>query len=211
MIYVGGMLGIGKTTLVDILHKELNIKKYEEDVKGNKVLPLFYSSSEEEKQLKRYPFLLQMNFLLGKVKILDYALKDENALIDRSVEEDRYFALMNKELGRISSLEMEIYDNFYFQFQSLLKERLKEKKNLFIYLKGNFQLILQRIKKRGRSFEIDDSLISYYQFIFSKYDEYVYSTITDMDILTIEVEKEDFLNYDEDRKRIVGRVKEYFL
>ena len=97
MIYVGGMLGIGKTTLVDILHKELNIKKYEEDVKGNKVLPLFYSSSEEEKQLKRYPFLLQMNFLLGKVKILDYALKDENALIDRSVEEDRYLALMNKE------------------------------------------------------------------------------------------------------------------
>ena len=145
------------------------------------------------------------------MKILDYALKDENALIDRSVEEDRYFALMNKELGRISSLEMEIYDNFYFQFQSLLKERLKEKKNLFIYLKGNFQLILQRIKKRGRSFEIDDSLISYYQFIFSKYDEYVYSTITDMDILTVEVEKEDFLNSEEDRKRIVGRVKEYFL
>jgi deoxyadenosine/deoxycytidine kinase len=44
VIIIGGMIGIGKTTTAKMLHEELKLPVYYENVKDNKVLPLFLYS-----------------------------------------------------------------------------------------------------------------------------------------------------------------------
>src|SRR5574344_2468233 len=89
------MIGIGKTTTAKMLHEELGIPVYYESVKGNKVLPLFYTATKEEQEKRRYPFLLQLNFLQARYHAIKQALLENNAIMDRSIYEDHYFAKKN--------------------------------------------------------------------------------------------------------------------
>lgn len=111
MIVIGGMIVLGKTTVAKTLGKAFDSEVFYESVKGNKILPLFYESSPEEIQKKRYPFLLQLWFLNTRFKAIKEALYNDNNVLDRSIYEDWYFAKKNQELGRISPLEMEVYEN----------------------------------------------------------------------------------------------------
>ena len=58
MIVIGGMIGLGKTTLAEKLGERLGIPTYFESVKDNKILPLFYKANPEENEKYRYSFLL---------------------------------------------------------------------------------------------------------------------------------------------------------
>ena len=62
VIVVGGMIGLGKTSVSEIISEELNSQVFYESVDDNPILPLFYSSSDEEIKMNRYPFLLQLYF-----------------------------------------------------------------------------------------------------------------------------------------------------
>ena len=62
LIVVGGMIGLGKSSVAEILGKHFNSDVFYESVEGNPILPLFYSSNEEEVLKNRYPFLLQLYF-----------------------------------------------------------------------------------------------------------------------------------------------------
>lgn len=165
MVFViAGMIGLGKTTIASILQEEFSLPVFYEEVNNNKFLPLFYSASEEEQERMRYPFLLQMNFLCSRFHAAKEALASGKAILDRSIYEDRYFACKNHELGRISDLEMQTYENIHHEMRdSLLK--LSKKPDLMIYLKGSFDTCITRIKNRGRSFELDPSLEEYYHFL----------------------------------------------
>ncbi|MDU1854404.1 MAG: deoxynucleoside kinase, partial [Clostridium baratii] len=57
VIVVGGMIGLGKSSVAKILGEYLNSDVFYESVDDNPILPLFYSESEEEINKKRYPFL----------------------------------------------------------------------------------------------------------------------------------------------------------
>lgn len=45
VIVVGGMIGLGKTSVSEIISEELNSQVFYESVDDNPILPLFYSSS----------------------------------------------------------------------------------------------------------------------------------------------------------------------
>ena len=126
LLVVGGMIGLGKSSVATILGEHFGTEVFFESVDDNKVLPLFYTASEEEIQSNRYPFLLQLWFLDTRFKSIKQALVDNNNILDRSIYEDWYFAQKNKELGRISELEFEIYENLLNNMMEELKELLKE-------------------------------------------------------------------------------------
>ena len=46
MITLSGIIGSGKSSLTEILAKELGTKAYYEPVKDNPVLPIFYKGNE---------------------------------------------------------------------------------------------------------------------------------------------------------------------
>lgn len=119
MLVVGGMIGVGKTTLASVIAADLDIDLYTENVDGNDILPLFYTASEEEQMLKRYPFLLQLEFLTSRYRDIKHALFGGPSIMDRSIYEDWYFAKVNTDLGRISSEEFKLY-------AKILDEMMKE-------------------------------------------------------------------------------------
>ena len=83
VIVVGGMIGLGKTSVSEIIAKEFNSKVFYESVEDNPILPLFYNSTDEEIKLNRYPFLLQLFFLDKRFKSIKQALTSKNNVLDR--------------------------------------------------------------------------------------------------------------------------------
>lgn len=203
MIIIGGMIGLGKTSIAKIISKELNFKVFYENVDDNPILPLFYNSSEEDIHKNRYSFLLQLNFLNNKFKSLKDANKYKNSVLDRSIYEDWYFCKKNMELGRISKIEMDLYESLLDNMIS----GMDKKDDLFIYLRGSFKVVLERIKLRGRYYEVDKKLESYYKYIWEGYDEWIYNHYDISNIITVDMDKVDIINNERDKENLINNFK----
>ena len=202
------MIGLGKSSVAKILGEHFNSDVFYESVDDNPLLPLFYSESEEEIQRKRYPFLLQLYFLNTRFKSIKEALVSDNNVLDRSIYEDWYFAKKNMELGRISDLEMSIYENLLNNMMEELESLPKKAPDIMIYLKGSFETVINRINLRGREFEIDDSLKEYYHFLWEGYDNWVNNHYNASEVLIIDMNVMDVVNNEEDKKKLIKMVEE---
>ncbi|NLL31568.1 MAG: deoxynucleoside kinase [Clostridiales bacterium] len=207
LIVVDGMIGLGKSTVAEILGKHFGSDIFYESVEGNPILPLFYSSNEEEVLKNRYPFLLQLYFLNTRFKSIKEALVNNNNVLDRSIYEDWYFAKKNKDLGRISDLEMSIYEDLLDNMLEELEELPKKAPDIMVYLKGSFDTVLKRIALRGRDFEIDDSLRDYYYFLWKDYDDWVNNCYNASEVLIIDMDEMDVVNSEEDKKKLIESVE----
>lgn len=207
LIVAGGMIGLGKSTVAEILGKHFGSDIFYESVEGNPILPLFYSSNEEEVLKNRYPFLLQLYFLNTRFKSIKEALVNNNNVLDRSIYEDWYFAKKNKDLGRISDLEMSIYEDLLDNMLEELEELPKKAPDIMVYLKGSFDTVLKRIALRGRDFEIDDSLRDYYYFLWKDYDDWVNNCYNASEVLIIDMDEMDVVNSEEDKKKLIESVE----
>lgn len=208
MIVVGGMIGLGKTSVATMIGEHYNTSVFYESVEDNKILPLFYTASDEEINAKRYPFLLQLWFLDSRFRAIKAALVHENNVLDRSIYEDWYFTKKNLELGRISELEMEIYTKLLNNMLEELTELPKKSPDLMVYLKGSFDTVLSRIKMRGRSYELDASLEAYYRFLWEGYDDWVFNQYNASEIIVIDADTTDIVNNSEDRVRVLKAIDE---
>ncbi|MDD6794046.1 MAG: deoxynucleoside kinase [Clostridiaceae bacterium] len=208
VIVVGGMIGLGKSSVAGILGQHFNSEVFYESVDDNPILPLFYSETEEEIRKNRYPFLLQLYFLNTRFKSIKDALYNDKNILDRSIYEDWYFARKNMELGRISELEMQTYEGLLNNMMEELETLPKKAPDLMVYLKGSFETVLHRIKLRGRDFEIDESLKDYYEFLWKDYDNWVNNYYNASDVLVIDMDKMDVVNNEEDRKELIRMVEE---
>lgn len=208
LIVVGGMIGLGKSSVAEILGEALGSDVFYESVDDNPILPLFYTASPEEIQTKRYPFLLQLYFLDTRFKAIKQALVQNDNVLDRSIYEDWYFAKKNMELGRISELEMQVYENLLHNMMEELEELPKKAPDLMVYLKGSFETVIERIMKRGRSFELDTDLVDYYRFLWEGYDEWVMNHYNASQVLIIDMDEIDVVDRESDKERVIQMVKE---
>ena len=208
LLVVGGMIGLGKSSVAKILGEHFQSDVFYESVDDNPLLPLFYSESEEEIQRKRYPFLLLLYFLNTRFKSIKEALVNDNNVLDRSIYEDWYFAKKNMELGRISQLEMDIYENLLNNMMEELESLPKKAPDIMIYLKGSFETVMNRIKLRGRDFEVDDSLKEYYHFLWKDYDNWVKNHYKASEVLVIDMNVMDVVNNEDDKIKLIQMVEE---
>ncbi|MFG2596178.1 deoxynucleoside kinase [Streptomyces sp. NPDC048462] len=207
VICVGGMIGIGKTSVAELIAKELGSRVFYESVEDNPILPLFYTAGPEEIEARRYPFLLQLYFLQTRFAAIKDAYKQDDNVLDRSIYEDWYFAKVNHDLGRISSLEMRVYEG-------LLAEMMREidglpyrkAPDLMVYLRADFETVLHRIGLRGRDFEQDRSLVGYYRTLWSGYDDWVREHYRASDVVVVDMNDTDVVNSPEDAERVVREV-----
>ena len=112
------------------------------------------------------------------------------------------------ELGRISELEMSIYEDLLDNMMQELEELPKKAPDIMVYLKGSFETVLNRIKLRGREFEIDDSLKDYYEFLWKDYDDWVQNHYKASDVLIIDMDRLDVVNNEADKEELIKLVKE---
>ncbi|MDF7627153.1 deoxynucleoside kinase [Lactobacillaceae bacterium L1_55_11] len=170
MIVLAGTIGAGKTSLTEILARELPATAFYESVDDNPILPLFY------KDPKRYGFLLQIYFLNSRLDQLRQAQALPASILDRSIFEDVLLFQLNADLGRATQTEVDIY-------RSLVDNMLAELPNgagiqppdLLVHVRVSLDTMLARIKKRGRPFEQienDPALYEYYQDLNARYDQW---------------------------------------
>ena len=207
MIVTAGMIGVGKSTLAKRIGEHFGTEVFYEKVDGNEILPLFYTLSEEELLKQRIPFLLQLDFLDSRFKNIKQSLIDDNTVNDRSIYEDKYFCRKNMELGRISELEYRIYCNLVDNMMEERKELPKKGPDLMVYLKADFDVILERIAKRSRDFEIDDNLKDYYHFLWKDYDEWALDYYDASEILIIDTNDLDLANNEEDVQYVMSLIE----
>lgn len=208
VIVVGGMIGAGKTSVAKLLGGALGSEVFYEKVEDNEILPLFYTASPEEQMIKRYPFLLQLEFLNSRFTDIKGALHNRDNVLDRSIYEDWYFAKVNTDLGRISKTEFSIYEKLLNNMMEELEELPKKSPDLMVYLKGSFETILYRIGLRGRDFEQDQGLFDYYKALWDGYDDWVTTHYNASEVLIIDIDDIDVVNSPEDAETVVLMVKE---
>lgn len=208
LITIGAMIGAGKTSLVELVAKHFNSEVFYESVDDNPILPLFYTASDEEIQTKRYPFLLQLWFLNTRFKSIKQALVEDNNVLDRSIYEDWYFAKVNKDLGRISDLEFSLYESLLNNMMEELEGMPKKAPDLMIYLSGSFETIIDRIKKRGREYELDEGLVSYYYELWKGYDQWIEQHYQASEVLVINIDEVDYVNNEDDKKKVLKMIED---
>lgn len=207
VIVVGGMIGLGKSSTAKVLGEALGSEVFYENVENNDILPLFYTASDEEIQLKRYPFLLQLEFLNSRFSDIKQALVHPMNVLDRSIYEDWYFAKVNNDLGRISDTEFKIYEKLLDNMMQELEELPKKSPDLMVYLKASFETTLFRIGLRGRDFEQDESLVEYYRALWKGYDNWVLNHYKASEVLIIDMDNTDVVNNPADAEKVVTMVK----
>ena len=144
-IVVSGNIGAGKTSLSQIISKEMGFSVYFEDFSSNLFLKDYY------RDMKRWAFATQINFLaLRYEQILHHVLLSEvPSVLDRSIYEDReVFAKALHEDKLMTDAEWAVYDKLY----NLMVTHLPTP-NLMIYLEKTVDELLRNISKRGRDFE----------------------------------------------------------
>lgn len=215
-IVIGGMIGLGKTSVADTLNAHfqrngIDSKVFYEEVDDNPILPLYYELTPEELDARRIPFLLQLFFLNKRFKTVKDCVSWKEPIYtiqDRSIYEDWYFAYVNKNLGRISELEFKIYEDLVENMMEELKELPKKAPDLMVYLKGSFDTVIDRIMARGRSFEINPELKEYYFEVWKGYDEWVINNYNASEVLIIDMDYTDVVKRPEDAIRVCNEVDE---
>lgn len=206
VIVIGGMIGVGKTTLANILKTELGTDVSYEDVNNSEILPLFYTASDKDIQKYRYPFLLQLEFLNARFKMIKQAYKNRNNILDRSIYEDLYFCKCNYELGRINKFEFKLYKDLLNNMMEEIQNLPQKAPDLMIYLHGSFETIVNRILTRGRSFEVDAGLLDYYKYLWSGYNNWIDKYYNYSRVIKLDIDKIDFLNNKSHREDLIHKI-----
>lgn len=219
MITLAGIIGSGKSSLTEILSRELGSIPFYEPVEDNPVLPLFYKGNElaakkrqagEKDATNPYAYLLQTFFLNRRFMMMKKALQSRNNILDRSIYEDAMFMRMNTEMGNATQVEYSIYQELLTNILEELNHVVPSNDyNLMILIKVSYDTMVSRIKKRGREYEQiknDPSLIDYYCRLLKYYEEFE-KNYNQSEMLVIDGDKFNFVENIDDRNHILDMIE----
>ncbi|OGM27240.1 hypothetical protein A2692_02880, partial [Candidatus Woesebacteria bacterium RIFCSPHIGHO2_01_FULL_39_95] len=153
LIGVVGPMGSGKSTLSELMVQLWNVPDYpvrkcEELYEENPFLSDFYRDP------KRYSFSCQTFFLESKARQLTKImpnLSQGSIIVDPALEMDRIFARTQASVGWMTDAELAMYENLY---DLLIEERGIIDPDLYLVVNASPDVIRQRVKERGREFEL---------------------------------------------------------
>lgn len=178
-ISVMGTMGTGKTTATNLISKHFPFYLIEENFGENAFLPKFY------KNMKRWAFHSQTFFLMEKITQLlsiHELLPKHHIVQDTPIQQDVFsYAQAHHRLGNMSDEEWKLYQKIYHSSTDHLP-----KPELIIYLKASIPVVIDRVKKRGRSYE-QDIPKSYFELLDTLNHEWLKSN-KDIPVLTIETD-----------------------
>ncbi len=143
-VIVAGNIGVGKSTLVEMLSDRLGWKPFYEPVRENPYLADFYQD------MPTWAFHSQIFFLTNRLRMHRQLLEHPTSVVqDRSVYEDaEIFARNLYNQGLINERDFQTYWDLY----QVLVEFLPPP-DLVVYLRASVNTLLHRIARRGRDYE----------------------------------------------------------
>jgi deoxyadenosine/deoxycytidine kinase len=146
VIVIEGQIGVGKTTMGEMLEQELNLDLFREltNPYTHELLDHFYADK------RRWAFTLQVHFLNERFRKIKEIFRSGGGILDRSIFGDRIFAEVLHEDGDMQDFEFHTYS-------TLLDNMLEHAQNprLLIYLDCSVDTALERIRLRNRGRESD--------------------------------------------------------
>jgi deoxyadenosine/deoxycytidine kinase len=196
-VAVAGNIGVGKSTLVDLLAKRLGWAPFYEPVGENPYLADFYGD------MTAWSFHSQIFFLTRRLlshrQLLDHPT---SAIQDRSVYEDAEIFAHNLYLqGHMADRDYNTYRELY-----QVLTRFLPPPDLVIYLRASVNTLQGRIEQRGRDYERQIQP-DYLQRLNELYDAWT-ENFKLCPILTVPADDLDYVAYGSHLDLIVGKVDE---
>lgn len=184
-IVVEGPIGVGKTTLVQRLGELLNARTILEIFEENPFLPDFYRDQE------RYAFQTEMFFLLSRFRQQETFAQEELfapfTISDYLFVKCRLFASMT-----LNEHERVLFDKVY----SILTRGIPVP-DLVIHLHAPLPVLMERIRKRGRSYEseVDQGYMEQLTVLYHDYfNSYTETPLLNVDTTHINFHEDEALN-----------------
>lgn len=193
-IVVEGPIGVGKTSLVDLLSERLKGRKLLEVAEDNPFLPNFY------KDPKRYAFQTQLWFLLNRFRqqqaLAQFDLFRQTLVADYLFAKDKIFAYLTLEDHDLS---------LYERVHALLQVQVPVP-DLVIFLQASTEALLQRIAIRGKAYEreIDGKYLGELNEAYTHY----FFHYTASPLLVVNTSDIDFVNRREDFEDLIKKIGE---
>lgn len=144
MILIEGQIGVGKTTIGEILQKRFNVPLYRE--LGNPVTEILLDRYYADR--RRWAFTTQTHFLAERYRMIQSLAPDKTGIMDRSIFGDRIFAQMLAAEGFMDREEYLTYCAIFDAIVTFIPEP-----RLLIYLDCTVDTAMRRIRRRNRGLE----------------------------------------------------------
>ena len=191
---IEGVIGVGKTSLANLLEEKLNAKLVMEKFDENPFLSEFYNDPE------RYAFQTQLFFLLSRYRqqndLRQTNVFNKLVITDYMFIKDRLFASLN-----LDDKEMSLYDSV----AKILEKNIIQP-DIVIYLQADTSTLIKRISKRGRDFENKISP-DYIEALNEVYNEYFFR-YQKSPLLIINTNDIDFVNNKKDLEELISYIRQ---
>ena len=180
-IVVEGVIGVGKTTLVELLTKDFQATSVLEIVEEN---PFLVKGFYED--MKNHAFNTELFFLLSRFwqqRKLSESLRSGSGMVisDYLFAKNRIFAELT-----LAGEELDIFDSVFRPLNDKV-----ERPDLIVYLRADADSLMRRIHLRERSFERNMER-EYIQKLVDRYDRF-FTTYHSSQVMTIDASEIDFV------------------
>lgn len=139
IIAIEGNIGVGKTTISELLAERLERSMLPERFHDNPFLASFYTDKE------RYAFPTELHFLMDRLKDWqDQELTKGNWVTDHMFEKTMLFARQNLNQDD----EFDLFKRIYKNVSAIIPQP-----DVIVFLHRPVHVLLKQIKKRGRAYE----------------------------------------------------------
>jgi deoxyguanosine kinase len=179
-IALEGPIGVGKSTLAQVLARELNARLLLEEIDENPFLARFYEDPE------KYAIPVQLYFLLTRYnqqrELMQHPLLERATVADYLFAKDRIFANLN-----LAPDELVLYEQVY----KLLDAKMA-KPDLVVYLLARVEVLAERLRRRNRDYERDISF-EYLERVSTAYRDFFFY-YDEAPLLVVDTSEIDFVN-----------------
>jgi deoxyadenosine/deoxycytidine kinase len=193
---VEGTVGSGKTSLIGKFVEKYGYRPFYElsDPMIEKMLEHFY------RDRKRWAFTLQILFLTSRFEQIRRSSEIGKAVLDRSIFGDLVFAKMLHRYGDMKDHEFGVYKRLYSDLISVVAPPY-----LMIYIRIPTELAIERIKKRGREYELVVER-EYWENLNREYEKF-FESYSLSPLFIIDASKYDWVNSEKDGEYVVSEIR----